>query len=136
MIGFIDILNKFPLIFKFVKFTIVGGTTFFIDIGLTYFTKEKFGIHKLLANAVGYITAALVNFFWNKFWTFHNQEANFGIQLLKFGFIASGALALSTGLIYILNEKLRINFYVSKLVAVLLVMFYNFVMNSLFTFRQ
>ena len=43
-------------------------------------------------------------------------------------------LALNNAIIYVLNERLRMNFYVSKLIATGVVMLWNFGANYTFTF--
>lgn len=126
-------LNQ-AFIFKIIKFGIVGFLGFVIDFGLTYVFKEKLKMNKFVANALGFLISALVNFTVNRIWTFENHNPDLAMQLGKFMAIASVALMLNSLIIYILNGKIRINFYVSKIIAVLFVMFYNFIMNSLFTF--
>jgi len=126
-------LNQ-AFIFKIIKFGIVGFLGFVIDFGLTYVFKEKLKMNKFVANALGFLISALVNFTVNRMWTFENHNPDLAMQLGKFMAIASVALMLNSLIIYILNGKIRINFYVSKIIAVLFVMFYNFIMNSLFTF--
>lgn len=126
-------LNQ-AFIFKIIKFGIVGFLGFVIDFGLTYVFKEKLKMNKFVANALGFLISALVNFTVNRMWTFENHNPDLAMQFGKFMAIASVALMLNSLIIYILNGKIRINFYVSKIIAVLFVMFYNFIMNSLFTF--
>jgi putative flippase GtrA len=126
-------LNQ-AFIFKIIKFGIVGCLGFIIDFGLTYLFKEKLKMNKFVANALGFTISAIVNFTVNRIWTFQNHNPDLALQFGKFMAIASVALMLNSLIIYILNGKIRINFYVSKIIAVLFVMFYNFIMNSLFTF--
>lgn len=126
-------LNQ-AFIFKIIKFGIVGFLGFVIDFGLTYVFKEKLKMNKFVANALGFLISAVVNFTVNRIWTFENHNPDLAMQFGKFMAIASVALMLNSLIIYILNGKIRINFYVSKIIAVLFVMFYNFIMNSLFTF--
>lgn len=126
-------LNQ-AFILKIIKFGIVGFLGFVIDFGLTYIFKEKLKMNKFVANALGFLISAVVNFTVNRMWTFQNHNPDLALQFGKFMAIASVALMLNSLIIYILNGKIRINFYVSKIIAVLFVMFYNFIMNSLFTF--
>ena len=126
-------LNQ-AFIFKIIKFGIVGFLGFVIDFGLTFVFKEKLKMNKFVANALGFLISAVVNFTVNRIWTFENHNPDLGMQFGRFMTIASVALMLNSLIIYILNGKIRINFYVSKIIAVLFVMFYNFIMNSLFTF--
>jgi putative flippase GtrA len=121
---------------RLVKFGIVGSISFVIDFGLTYFGKEKLKLNKFIANTIGFIFSVGVNFMLNKYWTFQSMDTNFGVQFAKFITIASFALIINSIIIYLLNVKIRMNFYFSKLIAVFIVMFFNYSMNTLYTFTS
>lgn len=121
---------------KFLKFATVGTISFAADFGVTYMCKEKFKLNKFIANTMGFTTGLLINFVLNRFWTFNSNQLDIVEQFVKFLGIACFALVLNTLIIYILNVKIRMNFYVSKIVAVAIVMFYNFTMNYLITFAN
>ena len=121
---------------RILKFGTVGAISFVIDFSLTYFCKEKLKFNKFVANAIGFIVSVIVNFTLNRLWTFQSTSSEIGVEFVKFIAIASFALLLNTIIIYLLNVKIRLNFYISKAMAVFLVMFYNYSMNALFTFTS
>ena len=121
---------------RIAKFGMVGFLCFFIDFSLTYLFKEKLKFNKFTANAIGFLFSVVINFTLNRIWTFHSNTADIELQFMKFISIASFALIINSVIIYILNVKIRINFYLSKLIAVFIVMFYNYSMNALFTFTS
>ncbi len=123
-------------IYRILKFGTVGFFCFFIDFGLTYVFKEKLKFNKFTANTIGFLTSAVVNFTLNRMWTFESDSHDIEMQFIKFISIASFALILNSVIIYLLNVKIRFNFYISKLMAVFFVMFYNYSMNALFTFTD
>jgi len=123
-------------IYRILKFGTVGFFCFFIDFGLTYVFKEKLKFNKFTANTIGFLTSAVVNFTLNRMWTFESSSHDIEMQFVKFISIASFALILNSFIIYLLNVKIRFNFYISKLMAVFFVMFYNYSMNALFTFTD
>jgi len=49
-------LNK-TLGIKFLKFGVVGGSGVIVDFFFTWLLKEKFKVHKYLANAIGFTIA-------------------------------------------------------------------------------
>ena len=120
----------------FIKFGIVGFSSFIIDFSMTYLLKERFKINKFIANTTGFLIAATFNFFMNRLWTFKSQDLDVTSQFLKFMAIASVGLLINNGIIYFFNDKFRVNFYISKILAVIVVMFYNFSMNLLITFTK
>ncbi len=119
---------------KFFKFGLVGFSGIFIDFGVTYFCKEKLGVQKYIANSFGFILATVSNYLLNRYWTFSSgQSAQLG-QFGKFFAIALLGLALNNLLIYIFNDKLKVNFYLSKAIAIVIVSVWNFLGNYLYTF--
>ncbi len=55
-----------------------------------------------------------------------------------FSFIGISIIGLGINnlIIYILTEKFKLNFYVSKIIATIIVTVWNFFANYLFTFKQ
>jgi putative flippase GtrA len=123
------------ILWKFLKFCIVGSTGMIIDFGTTWLLKERVKINKYIANSTGFILAASSNYLLNRFWTFHSQDPQIAIQFMSFLLISTVGLGINNLLIFLLTEKMRFRFYISKLFAVGLVTLWNFFMNYLITFR-
>ncbi|MDP4268753.1 MAG: GtrA family protein [Bacteroidota bacterium] len=123
------------LIYKFIKFCVVGFSGLFVDFGTTWFLKEKVRLNKYVANSSGFVLAATSNYFFNRFWTFHSQNSHIVTEYFSFFSISIAGLGINNLIIYLLTDKLKFNFYLSKLIAVGVVTIWNFVMNYLFTFR-
>lgn len=122
------------LIKYFIKFCVVGGSGVVVDFSITYLCKEILKLNKYISNSLGFTVAATSNFILNRWWTFNSLESDISIQYFKFiGFSLIG-LIINNSVIYLLNDKLRWNFYFSKLFAIGVVTFWNFAMNYLFTF--
>jgi putative flippase GtrA len=120
---------------KFLKYCIVGFSGMFIDFGTTWLLKEKIRINKYLANSTGFILAASSNYFWNRFWTFHSENTQIATEYMSFILISLAGLVINNLIIFLLADKLRINFYLSKLFAIGVVTLWNFFMNYMFTFN-
>lgn len=119
---------------KFIKFGIVGFSGIFVDFGVTYLLKEKLKIHKYLANSSGFIAATISNYLFNRYWTFDTGEEAQLYQFGKFFGIAMIGLLFNNLIIYLLNDKLKLNFYVAKVFAIVVVSLWNFFANYLYTF--
>ena len=119
---------------KFLKFGVVGFSGIFVDFGVTYLFKEKVKVHKYLANSLGFMLATISNYLLNRYWTFNSGQSAQLSQFGKFLGIAVVGLILNNLLIYIFNQRLKINFYVSKGIAILIVSVWNFLGNYLHTF--
>jgi putative flippase GtrA len=124
-----------PFIIKFIRFGVVGAFGLVIDFGLTYLTKEKIKLNKYVANGIGFFAAASSNFFINRIWTFSSQDPDVFAQYWKFIFFAFIGLVFNMVIVWFLHEKKKNNFYVSKAIATVIVMLWNFFSNFFFTFR-
>ena len=123
------------VIIKFLKFCAVGLSGMLIDFGTTWLLKEKARINKYIANSTGFILAATSNYIWNRIWTFGSKNEEIAVEYFSFILISVAGLGINNFVIFILNDKLKMNFYLSKLIAIGVVTIWNFAMNFLITFR-
>jgi len=121
---------------KFIKFGIVGFTGVIFDFGVTILLKEVLRINPYLANSIGFICAASNNWLLNRIWTFKDKNPQILKQYIVFMVVSIIGLGLNNFIVWFFTEKVLINFYFSKLVAVGVVMFWNFLVNSKYTFAQ
>lgn len=123
------------LIWKFLKFGVVGGSGVVVDFGITWLLKEKMRLNAYVANSTGFICAVISNFVLNRIWTFQNHDPHVALQFGKFSAVAVVGLALNNWIIYLMTERFKSNFYFAKLVATGIVMLWNFWANITFTFK-
>ena len=122
------------LIIKFIRFCLVGFSGMIIDFGTTWLLKEKVRINKYIANSVGFTLAATSNYIWNRIWTFHSENSQIFTEYSLFILISLAGLVINNSVIFLLDDKLKMNFYLSKLIAIGIVTCWNFIMNYLITF--
>jgi putative flippase GtrA len=123
------------LVLKFIKFCVVGFFGMVIDFGITWLLKEKIKVNKYFANSCGFILAASSNYVWNRIWTFesHNKIAT---EYLSFIVISIVGLLINNLILWFLTDKIKLNFYLSKVFAIGVVTIWNFGMNFLITFSR
>lgn len=124
-----------PILFKLIRFCVVGASGMVVDFGVTWLCKEKLHWNKYLSNSLGFVIAATNNYLWNRLWTFASQSPEVVREYSSFLLISLVGLGLNNLIIYLLHGKLHLNFYWSKLVAIGCVTLWNFGMNYVFTFR-
>lgn len=120
---------------KFIKFCFVGFSGLVIDFSITWLLKEKFRINKYIANSTGFIFAATSNYIWNRFWTFQSENDHIAREYLSFIIISLTGVVINNLLVYFFTDKIKFNFYLSKLIAIGVVTLWNFLMNFFITFR-
>ena len=126
-------LNK-EFLWKFLKFGAVGFSGVLVNFGVTWFFKEVCKLNKYLSNILGFIAAATTNYMLNRWWTFQSTNPQVGAEYAKYFLISVIGLGIDTLTVYLLNGKLKWNFYLSKVFAVGTAMLWNFFGNLLFTF--
>lgn len=123
------------ILLKIFRFGITGSIGFCIDFGITYLCKEKVQINKFVANGLGFSFAVINNYILNRIWTFQSRDPAIVKQFSFFLIISLAGLSIYTGLLYFFHIRKERNFYLSKLLAIFLVFFWNFTANSLITFH-
>jgi len=127
---------------RFVKFATVGALGAVIDFALLNILKGYFGWSLLLANTVSVSVAIISNFVWNRLWTFpESRNRKKRKQLPQFALVNIVGLILNNiivvgldaVLISYLDEPLSYN--VAKLIAIGIVLLWNFGANRLWTYR-
>ncbi|MBS1683446.1 MAG: GtrA family protein [Bacteroidetes bacterium] len=124
------------LIMKGAKFAVVGATSFGVDFGTLYVCKEKFKINKYISNTISFILSATVNFCLNRAWSFDNHDPNVGTQAMKFAVSMTIGFLIAMGALYVFSDKMKLNFYFSKLLSVSIAMIWNFSMANLVIFSH
>ncbi|ANI90211.1 glycosyl transferase family 2 [Arachidicoccus ginsenosidimutans] len=123
------------IFFKFIRFGIVGFSGMIVDFSVTWLLKEKLKINKYIANSFGFVCAASSNYLLNRIWTFQSRQQNIEKEYLSFFIVSLIGLGINNGIIFLLTRKGKMNFYIAKLIAVAIVILWNFTANDLITFR-
>lgn len=121
---------------KLLKFGLVGLTGFIIDFGITFLVKERLRWNKYVANSLGFVLASINNYVLNRLWTFRSHDPEIGWQFSKFLLVAATGLVFNNLVVYLLTEKVRLNFYMAKFIAIILVFIWSFLLNYLYTFTR
>ncbi|WP_197091635.1 GtrA family protein [Sphingobacterium endophyticum] len=124
------------IVFRAFKFALVGFFGMGIDFLFTWIFKEKLHINKFIANSIGFIIAVFNNYLLNRIWTFSSQNPQIFKQFISFLGISAIGLGLNTLFLYFFHEKLNLNFYLSKFLAIGMVFIWNFSANLIFTFKN
>lgn len=123
------------IIFKFIKFGIVGTSGIVVDFLVTYLLKENLKLYKYLANSIGFILAASCNYILNRIWTFTSNNPEIINEYMAFILVSVVGLAINSLVLWRLVNR-NSNFYTSKLIATAVTMSWNFGANLLFTFTK
>lgn len=119
---------------QMLRYAIVGGTGALVDLGVLYILTEFFDIYYLYSTTTAFVVSALLNFYFNRRWTF-GSTGNAKKQLLIFAFVSSSGLLINAGAMYGLVEGLHIYYMLAKIFSIAVVTIWNFLWNKYLTFR-
>ena len=123
------------MLIKFIKFLIVGVSGLIIDFGLTYLCKEKIKLNKYLSNSIGFLAAGINNFILNREWTYDGSSGDIMIQFPVFISIVLVSLLILNATVWLGINKLKLNFYLSKIIGIVIITFLNFYAHLFITFN-
>jgi putative flippase GtrA len=118
---------------RFIRFGLVGLSGMLIDFACTWVLKEKIKINRYIASSLGFCLAVLNNYMLNRLWTF-NSSLPKNKEFIYFVLVSLLGLGLNNLCIYVFTTRLKINFYISKALAIAIVFCWNFFVNAYFTF--
>jgi len=120
---------------QFLKFCLVGILGTIIDIGILYILVEFAHFNYLLAASLSFVLAVINNYLFNKYWTFKNTKTRHLKQFSLFLLISLVGLAINLGILYLLVDLAQIWYIFAKIIAILIVTIWNFIMNKFVTFK-
>lgn len=116
----------------FWRFAAVGAVGTLLDFAVLNVTHLLFGVELKWALTFGFLSGAINNYLMNSLWTF---EQNLSWQkLAKFLAVAVVGLALNNGIVLLLANNFGWNYNLAKLLALVVVFFWNFLANKRWTF--
>lgn len=134
--------NRFPrksLMGQFLRYMVTGGVAFVADFGLFALCLYGFGWHYLLANLVGLVAGLVLNYAMSILWVFtackRILKTQKGIEFVLFALVGIAGVGINQLLMYLMVDGIGINEMVSKMIAAVLVLMWNFGARKLMLFR-
>lgn len=122
------------MIFKFLKFIIVGFSGLAVDFSITILLKEKLKVHRYISSSTGFILAASSNYMFNRLWTFQSNNPKVFEEYGAFLLISVIGLFINNLFLYLFEKKLR--FYFAKFLAIMVTSLWNFSANYWLNFSH
>ena len=118
---------------KIIRFIVVGGIATIIDFVCLYIFKEFLNFNVILANTLSFTISVIYNYIASITWVFDvDKNKNRKIQFIAFIVFSILGLILNNLILYLLTNKLNIYYLISKIIATLFVMIFNFVTRKKF----
>jgi putative flippase GtrA len=144
------IRDAHPEVKRFIKFAMVGGFGAILDVTVLTVLVFVFHTPDYLANLISVGCAVVSNFTWNTLWTFpeSRQQNNLHKHFAQFLLVNLAGLGINE-LVFVITDKflfeplfialglnVALAIYPSKLFAIGVVLFWNFGINRIWTYRH
>jgi putative flippase GtrA len=129
-------LSKIKQYYELLKYSIVGGITTLINLGLLYVFVEK-GMNYILANTIAYIIAVIINYFFNVYFVFEDKVENIKeslVRFFKFCSVRVGSLVIDNILFYVCVSVLGGPLWPSRIILSVVIIVGTYVLNKVFVF--
>ena len=149
MLPEVDLIAWLPARFRtgeavrFIKFALVGALGMAVDLSILNVLHGIVGLHLLVANSISFSAAVVSNFTWNRLWTFpETRDRPVHTQLAQFATVSVIGLGLNNLILWQLYQIFRPhlgppwNYNAAKILAIGVVLFWNFGVNRVWTFRD
>ena len=129
---------------RFIKFTLTGFSGLIVDYSLLNILTHFFGVASWLAVAVAFTVAAINNFIWNRYWVYpESRQHTIWKHFPTFFIVNAVGLGINELILFLflvsITALVHSNFLglnLTKAIAAVIVMLWNFVVNRFVTFRD
>jgi dolichol-phosphate mannosyltransferase len=118
---------------QLLKFGIVGGSGYLINLAVFALLAGNFGVHHAVAAIGAFCVAVTNNFLWNRHWTFGPGNGSAGFQAARFFAVSLASLGLNLVILELLVAS-DVGDLPAQAIAVAVAMPFNFLGNKLWTF--
>ena len=137
------IRGRFPrksLLGQFLRYLVTGGLAFVVDFGLFALCLYVFDWHYLLANLVGLVAGLVLTYTMSIVWVFtaceRALEKRKVMEFSLFALVGIAGVGINQLLMFLMVGVFDWNEMVSKMVAAVLVLMWNFGARKLMLFRE
>lgn len=120
---------------QFFRYIFVGGVAFLADGG-SLFLITTIGVNYLISVIFAFVIGLAVNYGLSKLLVFENSNVNGKIEFLVYGIIGVIGLGFTEIIMYVLTEIAGLYFMVSKVIATIIVLVWNFVARKITLYRK
>ncbi len=120
---------------RFLKYTLVGGSTFAFDLLLIYLMTEFLGVPYWASTAIGFVIAVSVNYFVSRRFVFKGTERKVHHGYLYFISVAGGGAFLVTAAVAGLVATFALHYLLARVLVACVMGMANYLFNLHFNFK-
>lgn len=122
---------------QFVRYGLVSVIALAVDFGGMVLLVELLSIHYLVAATVSFISGLAVNYLLSRAWVFTERKYESRVkEFIIFTSIGIVGLLLNNSIMWLAVERIGIYYIFSKIIATILVFFWNFGLRKMLVFKE
>ena len=119
---------------QLIKFCLVGGSGYVVNLCVFAVSVEAFGLHHLVAASIAFVAGVTNNFWWNRHWTFRARSGHAGFQAARFFTVSVVAFLFAATVLELLVSVVGMAELPAQAISIVAATPLNFVGNKLWSF--
>ena len=122
---------------QFLRYCLVGGVATVVDWSVLYVLTAYCGIYHLVSSVASFVAGLVANFVLSKALVFAASDARgtAATEFLGYAAIGAAGLAMTEAILFLLTDCLSLHFMLSKAVATVVVLGWNYVARKRLLYR-
>jgi putative flippase GtrA len=120
------------LIMQLIRFGIVGVIATAVDVGVLALLKEAAHMEVLIASALSFTVAVVVNYILSMLWVFKSKGESKAKEFVIFVLLSVGGLLITQLVMWLGTELAEIYYLAVKIFAIIFESTYNFITRKIF----
>ena len=120
--------------YQLVKFCVVGGSGYVVNLCVFTACVALFGLHHLIAATAAFVVAVANNFWWNRHWTFGARGGHAGFQAARFFTVSVGAFLFAAAVLELLVSEFGVGEVLAQAISIVAATPLNFLGNKMWSF--
>ena len=122
---------------QFIRYGFVSVVALAVDFGGMVLLVELLSMHYLIAATISFTAGLVVNYLLSRAWVFAERKYDSNVkEFLLFAGIGVIGLALNNVILWLAVDKIGIFYMYSKIIATILVFFWNFGLRKMLVFKE
>ena len=119
---------------QLVKFCLVGGSGYLVNLSVFALAVEVVGLHHLIGATLAFVVAVLNNFWWNRHWTFKARGGHAGFQAARFFAVSVVAFLFAASVLELLVSVAGVAEVPAQAISIVVATPLNFIGNKMWSF--
>ena len=120
---------------RFLRFLVVGGVCFCLNLAVLYLGTEALGLHYLVSMLLSIIAVTITGWWMNRKFTFGSTDRNVVSEASRYGSATFASMVFAMALMFVLVDLFGIHYLVASAFIAVGMTVVNFLLHSTWSFK-